>query len=573
MLSKLTIGQKFALLIAISTMCTGGLVMTLLPAVFDFAVSLKVEQVRTITEAARNAGVMLKEKADAGEITEDEARERFYDLLNAMWYDNRTEYVFATDYEGRLVVNPASPNIVGTNRTDVEDINGYAYIKEMLRLATEEGGGRVDYMRVKAGGDTPVQKVSYVTAVEPFGLFVGTGLYLDRLQADFAGFRNMAIAMTLGGLVIVMIFGWIIAMHIKIPAQNLAQMLEQLADGAKVEDSTYGNRRDAIGKIARAFSKLREAMAERAALQEAQIAEKAKRDAALRTAMLDMADALENNVGREITAMRGEATGMADRSQALSALAERMRATADDTFAACELTDSSVQSVAAATEELSASSAEIGRQVAETARISKDTVDAAAAASRSMKALAEASDSITAVVKLITDIAGQTNLLALNATIEAARAGEAGRGFSIVAQEVKHLADQTADATGRIGQQVQSILSGTTASVTSIEGIYARVEAVSEHASAMATQVDEQNSAITEIARTLQTVSQSTNHVSQTMTKMRQEAESTGDAVEEMQLASTTLTSRSGTVNTAVHDFLEELRSSDNDNTRQKAAR
>ena len=573
MLSKLTIGQKFALLIAISTLCTGGLILTLLPAVFNFAVSLKVEQVRAITETARNAGLMLNGKAEAGEITHDEARQRFYDLLNAMWYDNNKEYVFASTYDGILVVNPASPNIVGTDRSGVTDRNGFPYIREMIRLAKEEGGGRVDYMRQTADGDTPVQKVSYVSAVEPFGLFVGTGLYTQRLEAEFAKFRNLAIGITLAGLLVVVTLGWIIAMHIKLPAQALALQLEELADGRTVEDSPYGHRRDAIGKIARAFSRLREAMAERAALQAAQAAEKAQRDAALRTAMLEMADSLENNVGREITAMRGEATGMAERSRALSSLAERMRATADDTFAACEVTGASVQSVAAATEELSASSAEIGRQVSETARISRATVEAAEVASRSVKALAQASESITAVVKLITEIAGQTNLLALNATIEAARAGEAGRGFSIVAQEVKHLADQTASATGRISEEMQGILSGTSASVDAIEGIYARVETVSEHANAIAAQVEEQNSAIAEIARTLQNVSQSTNHVSETMTKMRAEAEDTGEAVEEMQVASTTLTSRSGTVNAAVTAFLDELRTSDNDNASRGAVR
>lgn len=112
------------------------------------------------------------------------------------------------------------------------------------------------------------------------------------------------------------------------------------------------------------------------------------------------------------------------------------------------------QTVAAAAEELSASIAEITRQIDESARIAREGVEDAERANKRIQRLAVSASKIGEVVDLINDIASQTNLLALNATIEAARAGEAGKGFAVVATEVKSLADQTAKATDEIGSQI-----------------------------------------------------------------------------------------------------------------------
>jgi methyl-accepting chemotaxis protein len=128
--------------------------------------------------------------------------------------------------------------------------------------------------------------------------------------------------------------------------------------------------------------------------------------------------------------------------------------------AASEEASTNVQSVASATEEMASSVNEISRQVQESARIANEAVDQACKTNDRVGELSKAAGRIGDVVELINTIAGQTNLLALNATIEAARAGEAGRGFA-VAFEVKALAEQTARATGEIGQQIAGIQAAT----------------------------------------------------------------------------------------------------------------
>lgn len=157
---------------------------------------------------------------------------------------------------------------------------------------------------------------------------------------------------------------------------------------------------------------------------------------------------------------------------------------------AAEGASSGVQTVAAAAEELSASSSEISRQIAQSARITGKAVSDAKRTNAIVQALSVAVEKVGDVVSLIASIASQTNLLALNATIEAARAGDAGRGFAVVASEVKNLANQTARATDDIGVQIGQIQAATREAVGAILGIAASVDEVSSIAGMIAAAVE-----------------------------------------------------------------------------------
>ena len=157
-----------------------------------------------------------------------------------------------------------------------------------------------------------------------------------------------------------------------------------------------------------------------------------------------------------------------------------------------EQASANVQTVAAATEELSSSVSEIGRQVTQSTEIAGQAVAEANRTNVTVQGLSAAAQKIGDVVKLISDIASQTNLLALNATIEAARAGEAGRGFAVVANEVKSLASQTAKATDEISAQVSAMQGATAEAVQAIESIGRTIGAINEIASAISVAVEQQ---------------------------------------------------------------------------------
>ena len=187
-------------------------------------------------------------------------------------------------------------------------------------------------------------------------------------------------------------------------------------------------------------------------------------------------------------------------TESVAATSERVTSAAGASTQA----SSNMQAVAAGAEELAASVGEISRQAADALAISQQAVTQANETSTIVSGLASAAQKIGDVVKLINSIAEQTNLLALNATIEAARAGEAGRGFAVVASEVKSLASQTAKATDEISGQVAEVQNTTSGAVGAIEAITQTISRVNEISAAIAASVEEQASVTQSISSNMQ---------------------------------------------------------------------
>jgi len=218
-----------------------------------------------------------------------------------------------------------------------------------------------------------------------------------------------------------------------------------------------------------------------------------------------------------------------------------------------------VQSSATATEEMSVSISEIGRQAAQSRELSQKAVDGARHTNGSITKLAEFADKVGSVIGLISDIAEQTNLLALNATIEAARAGEMGRGFAVVAAEVKELASQTTKATDEITEQVASIQQATRDSVRDIEGITTIIGDLSEIATGIATAVEQQASATSEISSNVQIAAQGTQVFTQEISAVRGSVESVAGTVGEIRTMSAQLKAQSENLHDQSDRFFRKI--------------
>ncbi|MGV6876139.1 protoglobin domain-containing protein [Pseudochelatococcus sp. B33] len=187
---------------------------------------------------------------------------------------------------------------------------------------------------------------------------------------------------------------------------------------------------------------------------------------------------------------------------------------------AAELASANTQTVAAATEELSATSAEISRQVERSAEVAREAVNQAGEVNAAVEGLSEVARRIGEVVGLIQAVAAQTRLLALNATIEAARAGDAGRGFAVVATEVKSLAAQTEQATAEIAgriAEIQQAASDTAASITSVGATIGEISAI---AGAVAASVQQQLAATADISRSIQQAADETARIAANMNQV-----------------------------------------------------
>ncbi|MBT5894625.1 MAG: methyl-accepting chemotaxis protein, partial [Rhodospirillaceae bacterium] len=228
--------------------------------------------------------------------------------------------------------------------------------------------------------------------------------------------------------------------------------------------------------------------------------------------------------------------------------------------AAAEQAAVNVQTVASASEELTASINEISQQVSGASHMAMDASGIAEKVAEQVTELKVAGDQIENVVGLITDIASQTNLLALNATIEAARAGEAGKGFAVVANEVKNLASQTAKATDEIRGYVASIQTATENTVSGISEVATKVDEIEQANSAVSAAVEEQSAATGEIARNIEEASAGTTEVTTNIVGVNTASQETGAAATQLNGAAMELSSQSETLRTVVSDFLGSVR-------------
>jgi len=341
---------------------------------------------------------------------------------------------------------------------------------------------------------------------------------------------------------------------------GMTDVMTRLAGGDLGVDIPGGDKSNEMGRMARAVAIFRDNAAERRRLEAIQETEKARAEAERRRAMRDLAAEFERRVGGIVGTVSSAATELEAAAQTLSASAEEASAQSTAVAGASEEATANVQSVAAATEELSTTVGEVGRQVERSAEIAAKASSEADATRSQVDGLSSAAEHIGSIVQLIQEIAAKTNLLALNATIEAARAGEAGRGFAIVAQEVKGLATQTADATAEIGSQVQAIQSSTKFATDAISAIGRTIGEMNGIAGAIAAAVEEQGATTREIARNLGQAARGAADVTSNIAGVSTAAESSSAASAQVLAAAGELSHQANALRGAVDTFLADIR-------------
>ncbi len=370
----------------------------------------------------------------------------------------------------------------------------------------------------------------------------------------------LALGTALALLAITMALGILIIRGITRPLGAMTAAMQKLAGGDKTVVIPAQGRTDEIGEMAGAVEIFKHNMIEADHLRVEQEQMKAQAETEKRTTLGKIADDFEAGVKGIVQMVSSASTELQATAQTMSATAEETQRQSTAVSAASELASTNVQTVSSAAEELAASTAEIGRQVSESARIAGQAVEDANRTNAQVQALVDSAQKIGDVVKLISDIAGQTNLLALNATIEAARAGDAGKGFAVVASEVKSLATQTAKATEDIASQINAIQGATGASVEAIQGIGQTIGRLSEIATAIASAVEEQGAATKEIARNVQQASAGTNEVSSNITGVAKAAADTGTAAGQVLVAAGELSKQSENLHAQVDAFIGKIR-------------
>ena len=421
-------------------------------------------------------------------------------------------------------------------------------------------------------GDIATAKSINAGKVVPIGRTMDATLAslveLNDKGAEVAGQRAQATYWTAIGLMSAILIGAIIlglgaaiylTRDIRRGIGSILQPMGRLTNGDLSAEIPHQAETTEIGRIAAALQVFKEALVAKKASVDATSA-----DAAISTAHTQRVTAatshFEAMIGELVESLGSASTELEASATTMTKTSDLAKSVSDSAASASREVTENIQAVAAATEEITASVNEIGRQVHESTRIAGTAVSQAQKTDESIAKLSRAADRIYDVVKLITEVAEQTNLLALNATIEAARAGEAGRGFAVVASEVKALATQTAKATGEISAQIDDMQLATTETVAEIREITSTITLISEVSAAIAAAVEQQGAATQEIARNVQKSAELSTQVASEVTEVSRGSSETSSASGHVLKAAQSLAIESDRLKNEVEKFLGTVR-------------
>jgi len=517
----------------------------------------RVGLLKAIDEAAVGIAAGYHAEETAGHMTEQAAQAAAAAAVKGMRYQG-AEYVWINDMQPRMVMHPIQPALNGQNLAGMTDPTGLHLFTAMVDLVKAHGEGTIPYLWPRPGSQSPVPKLSYVKGFTPWGWIIGTGVYVDDLDAQSSrlavtlGILGLGVGLLVGGVV------WLLGRGVSRPIQGLTAATQRLAQGDLDAAIPGQDRGDEIGSMSSALVVLRDAAAARRRL-EAEMAKereaKDRRQAAVERHTQDF--------GTSIVAVMTQLTQASQAMhQASSEMGKAIARTQTEAMATAKGANESAMAlttVVSAAEEMSASINEISQQISHVTSVSRDMIERVGQTDQKVVSLAAIADAIGNVVGLISGIAKQTNLLALNASIEAARAGESGKGFAVVAGEVKVLATQTARATDEISGQIDAIRAATSETVTMVSGVREAIQQMDEVISAIAAAVEEQSAATREIAVSAHAVSDSTHQALRAMEDVCSVVDASNNASHTVAAEAGGISSTSGRLKEELDQFLHSM--------------
>jgi len=529
MFASMTISRRLMLIVAVAAVGTIGVSVLGLTYLRENLLAERGDKTEQLVAVAYSIAADYHARALAGEMTDEEAKQAALSVIGTLRY-GQGNYLWVNDMAPVMLVHPRK-DLIGRNLADMEDPSGFRLFDGFLRTVRAEGAGFVPYLWPKPGQDEPVRKLSYVRGFEPWGWVIGTGVYLDDVEAIFWHDAAFVGGIALVLLALVMVVAFVIARGITRPIGAITGAMQRLSQGDLSTPLPQDARGDEVGDMLAAIRIFREHLDERLRMADEQL--KAEQE---RTNRQHRIDALTRDftgaVGRLFESVSDAVKAVSVASDALDQRVGQTSAASNEVVNAADQTSVNVEAVAAAAVELAATVQEIQRQVEHAAAVATDAVKQADATTERVRRLDQTVHGIGDVLKLISDIAAKTNLLALNATIEAARAGDAGRGFAVVANEVKTLAGQTAQATQDIAQRITEVQADTASAVEAIGGVVQVIGSINEIAASISAAMVEQGAAADEIAGNASGAATATRSVSHEIGAVSQAAHESAEIVQ-----------------------------------------
>ncbi len=434
-------------------------------------------------------------------LTETEAKAQAKEALRGLRFDG-DNYFWVNDLYPKMIMHPFKPELEGNSLKDDKDPTGKYLFVEMAEIAKREGKGFVNYMWPKPGSIEPEPKISAVKLFNEWGWVIGSGIYVDDVEAEISSLTNKIFIFVLIVIGLAVAIGFAISKQISRSLRDIDAAAQKVAAGNTEVEISYTSK-DEVGRLAQSFRNLvikqkeKVVMAEKIASGNLTTKLEANNNDKLAFALNNMTMKLGQIVGNVKSAALNVLAG----SKELSSTSEQMSQGASEQAAAAEEASSSMEQMAANIKQ-NASNAKETEKIA--LQAAEDAKGGGEAVSKTVIAMKEIANKIN----IIEEIARQTNLLALNAAIEAARAGEQGKGFAVVASEVRKLAERSQTAAGEISELSESSVEIAEKAGEMLSRIVPGIQRTSELVQEITAASNEQNSGSDQINNAIQQLNQ-----------------------------------------------------------------
>ena len=407
-----------------------------------------------------------------GKISEAQALENAKNIVRNARYDNGEQYFWADMADGLCIVHP-NKELEGLMRLDSKDEKGNFYIQDFIK-AGNSGGGYSEFYFPKLNGDITFRKKGYTQKFEPYGWYISTGIYYDKIEELTKEFQMQKIRNTVilsafnlillaGGIVIISV----VSNKITNPLHKVMQRLKLMAEGDLTSPVPYINTRDEVQTLSEVTGNtiselnlvINDIETNLSLFADGDFSRPVTYD--YKRDMSNIKDAMNNireSLNSTLMRIEGASEEVTSSSDSLSSGAQSLSQSSVEQAASVDTLVQLVNGVSQKTSDNTDTIKMVADKISEVNDVVENGSEQFKGLMSAMGDIAKSSKEIEKIIKTIDDISFQTNILALNAAVEAARAGEAGKGFAVVADEVRNLASKSADAAGQTAALIHTAI-------------------------------------------------------------------------------------------------------------------
>ncbi|MGR0277794.1 methyl-accepting chemotaxis protein [Marinomonas dokdonensis] len=465
----------------------------------------KYTKTQHVVETAYGVIQYYYQQEQAGKLGSNEAKQQAMAAIKEIRYGGN-EYFWINDYQSNMVMHSVSPKLDGKNLASLEDQNGKRIFEVFVKVVkANNGAGFVDYLWPKPGQEKPVDKISYVKGFEQWQWILGSGIYLDDVDAQFKTEATRLISISAVIIVLCLLLSYLVLNSILRPINQTLSVMQNIAEGdGDLSTRLPESGSDHLSQIASAYNKFAERLSK----------------------TLSSAIDLNNQVGNKSIELQKVSSSTREITQKRETMFAKMTDTIMEVDSykgdIIDSTHSTLESAKATADKTQLGQDSITKTV-ESLNLLSNELDIGV---KSVVQLAQESQNIGTVLDVISGIAEQTNLLALNAAIEAARAGEQGRGFAVVADEVRGLASRTQSSTDEIQTMIKNLQDGAKEAEVRITSSYEQSKKTTDDITLTASSLQDIASSVTAITHASNSITDTVTSQSkavQTLNQLNQE--------------------------------------------------